>query len=183
MVYFAAQVRTGKEMDVARSIERRVDPSLAGAFSPTRVLQIRKGGKTKKEERPVFPGYVFISAPGDSLPTDAYWLIKRVDGFGRFLPSNADRKPLSGRDLGLLSHFMSFGRRADISKVSFDENDRIVVLEGPLKGLEGSIIKVDRRKGRVKVRLAMCADSFAVDLGAEFVERLSRGSDDQHGSA
>jgi len=183
MVYYAAQVRTGKENEVGNLIGRRVDPALAGAFVPTRVLSIRKGGTTKKEERPVFPGYVFISSPDETLPADAYWIIKRVDGFGRFLPSNIDRKPLFGRDLELLSHFISFGRRADISKVSFDENDRIVVLEGPLKGLEGSIIRVDRRKGRVKVRLAMCTDSFAVDLGAEFVERLPRGSDDQHGHA
>ena len=41
---------------------------------------------------------------------------------------------------------MPLDQKIGVSMVHFDENERIVVDEEPLKGLEGSIIKVDRRK-------------------------------------
>jgi len=76
---------------------------------------------------------------------------------------------------------MSFGKVADTSKVVFDENERIVVIEGPLKGLEGSIIKINKRKGRAKVSLDMCESSFLIDLSFEILDRSSKGSGSEHG--
>ncbi|MCX7031488.1 MAG: KOW motif-containing protein, partial [Spirochaetes bacterium] len=58
----------------------------------------------------------------------------------------------------------------DKSVVTFDENRRIRVVSGPLQGLEGSIVKVDRRKGRAKVRLDIYADAFEIDFGFEILE-------------
>jgi transcriptional antiterminator NusG len=63
-----------------------------------------------------------------------------------------------------------FGPVAGISKVYFDQNSRIVVVEGPLAGLEGNIIKVDKRKRRAKVKLDVYDDSFAIDLAFETLE-------------
>ncbi len=52
----------------------------------------------------------------------------------------------------------------------FDENKRIRIVAGPLKNLEGMIVRVDRRKGRARVRLALYEDSFEVDFGFEALE-------------
>ena len=54
--------------------------------------------------------------------------------------------------------------------MTFDENRRIRVVSGPLQGLEGRIVKVDRRKGRARVRLDIYADAFEIDLGFEILE-------------
>jgi transcriptional antiterminator NusG len=62
------------------------------------------------------------------------------------------------------------GPLAGKSKVVFDENSRIVVIEGPLSGLEGKIIKVDKRKGRAKIKLDLYDDSFSIDLAFEVLE-------------
>jgi transcriptional antiterminator NusG len=56
--------------------------------------------------------------------------------------------------------------------VYFNENSRIVVVEGPLMGLEGRIIKVDKRKGRAKIKLDMYEDSFTCDLAFEIIGAL-----------
>ena len=55
--------------------------------------------------------------------------------------------------------------------VHFDENERIVVNEGPLKGLEGSIIKVDRHKQRAKIQLDVHGSTYTLDQGL----KTSRG--------
>jgi len=56
--------------------------------------------------------------------------------------------------------------------VYFNEDSRIVVVEGPLMGLEGRIVKVDRRKGRAKIMLDLYNDSFSIDLAFEVIGAL-----------
>jgi transcriptional antiterminator NusG len=48
---------------------------------------------------------------------------------------------------------------------------RIRITAGPLKDMEGRITRVDRRKGRARVRLEMYADSFEVDFGFEALDK------------
>jgi transcriptional antiterminator NusG len=65
-------------------------------------------------------------------------------------------------------HFIrEVGPVAGKSKVYFDDNSRIVVISGPLSGLEGRIVKADKRKGRAKIKLDLYGDSFFIDLAFE----------------
>jgi len=145
---------------------------LFGMHFPRRRVNIRRRGVVLPSTAPVFPGYVFVEAEaGDVLAHQ--WLFRRTEGFFRFLKSNRDIKPLAGRDLELVMHFIKrAGPVAGISRVRFDEDSRIAVMEGPLKGLEGRIVKVDKRKKRAKVMLSLYDDSFAIDLGFEVMESL-----------
>ncbi len=173
MQYYTIHVLTSCEDDFAR----RLQPVLGRGrlVVPKKMMPIRRRGKTTQELSPVFPGYVFIESESILAELDAYWTIRRTPGFVRFLRESSSPSPLSPRDVLLLRHFISFGEYADTSKVTFDENDRIVVLEGPLKGLEGHIAKVNRRKGRAKVLLDMYGEQFPIDLGFEVVERVKDG--------
>jgi transcriptional antiterminator NusG len=63
--------------------------------------------------------------------------------------------------------------------VYFDRNSRIVVLEGPLMGLEGKIIKVDKRKGRAKIKLDLYDNSFSCDLAFEVIGTLENQGPDR----
>lgn len=180
MDYYAVQVWTGHESDYAEGLAK--DTRFHTSVSvPKRAMQIRKLGKIKKEERPVFPGYVFIPTGEGPLDPDLRWVLRSSKYFVRLLPTTKDPKPIQEKDRRILAHFMSFGKVADTSKVVFDENERIVVLEGPLKGLEGSIIKINKRKGRAKVSLDMCEASFLIDLSFEILDRTAKGSGNEHG--
>ena len=57
------------------------------------------------------------------------------------------------------------------SAVRFDVDNRIRVLSGALEGFEGNIIKVDRRKGRARVRLDLYEKSFEIDFGFQDMEK------------
>lgn len=175
MRYFAIQVRTGNEqkyIDLFKSIHSEFDIDLL--FLRRRMLETRKGKKLWKL-CPLFPGYVFVET--DLENTDALKQIllgralRRTEGFFRFLSPTRSLKELSGNDLKIVQHFLSFGKVADRSKVYFDENQRIVVASGPLKGLEGQIVKVDKRKGRAKIKLDLYKDSFAIDLAFEVIHK------------
>jgi len=170
MLYYALQVKTRSEEKFVR-LFRAMHPGIALAIHfPRRRLDVRRGGKIRQATAAVFPGYVFVEAESAGEILDSQWDFRHTDGFFRFLRSNQDIAPLAGRDLDLALHFIKkAGPVAGKSKAYFDENSRIVVLEGPLMGLEGRILKVDRRKGRAKVRLDLYGDSFAIDLSFEAV--------------
>jgi transcriptional antiterminator NusG len=166
MLYFAMQVRTGKESQFIECARRR-NPE-ASLLWPRRRLRIRKGGEWRDSLAPLFPGYLFLRT--DNSEDIAWRPLRNLPDFIRFLPSNDRITPLDGRDQSTLTHFLAFGEVVDRSVVTFDENRRIRVVGGPLQGLEGRIVKVDRRKGRARVRLDIYADAFEIDFGFEILE-------------
>nr|WP_303933877.1 antiterminator LoaP [Treponema denticola] len=165
------QVSTGKEKNFIEDAEfkNKFDELSYSIVFPQRILKIRKAGKVTEKQLPVFAGYLFIGT--DKISKDLYQHIRRCKGFYRFLPNNQDPKSLEGRDLEILNQFISFGGLAKISQVVFDENDRIKVIEGPLSGLEGYIVRVNKRKGRATVCLDMCQTAFSIDLGFEILNK------------
>jgi transcriptional antiterminator NusG len=142
-------------------------------YFPQKRLDIKRGGRIKQSTSAVYPGYIFIEADNDGQLLSHLWAFRRTKGFYRFLLSNQEIIPLADRDLRLVLHFIkNTGPVAGRSKVYFDENSRIIVMEGPLLGLEGRIIKVNKRKGRAKIKLDLYDDSFSIDLAFEVIGHL-----------
>jgi len=173
--YYAIQVRTRSEEKFIRLFTAlHPDVGLPLHF-PKRRMEIRRKGVARPSTSAVFPGYVFLEADAEDVLIHQ-WLFRRTEGFFRFLRSNQNIKPLAGRDLELVLHFVKrVGPIAGLSRVRFDENSRIEVMDGPLAGLEGRIIKVDKRKKRAKVRLDLYDDFFTVDLAFEVMGSLGGG--------
>jgi transcriptional antiterminator NusG len=179
MKYYAIQVITGSEEKFIKLYNSTHSDLPLPIYHLQRELKERHDGKTVQKTLSLFPGYLFIAcddAPklGESATGGGveqyHWALRRTDGFIRFLRSNQDIVSLEGRDLEIVLHFiLKTGSVAGISKVFFNESERIVVSEGPLKGLEGKIIKVDKRKGRAKIKLDLYGDAYVVDLGFEII--------------
>lgn len=167
MNIYVAHVRTGGEATFLAQARQTVELETVEFLWPRRKLTIRRAGRRKETLAPVFPGYVFVKAK--EISTNVFVHLKQIPSFFRFLESNENIRPLSGRDYELVSHFLRFGEVVGKSEVTFDENSRIQVLEGPLVGLEGSIVAVDRRKRRAKVKLDLYSNSFLVDFGFEII--------------
>ncbi len=171
MKYFAIQVQTTKEDTYIKVLSQKLAfrTEKQNFIFLKRCLPIRKKGIETKETKPIFPGYIFVKA--DEIDCELYAIMKSTQYFVRFLPENTHIIHLENRDLTLLEHFLRLGGVAKISQVIFDENQRILVKGGPLKGLEGSIIKVDKRKKRAKVALDFANTQFAIDLAFEVIEK------------
>jgi len=170
--YYAIQVKTRSEKKFIRLFKSQNPQITLPLHFPQRTLDIRKNGKVKTSTYAVFPGYIFIEAANDDEILTCQWEFRRTEGFYRFLKSNREITPLSSRDLELVLHFINYSGGAPVgrSKVCFDENSRIIVVEGPMSGLEGRIIKVDKRKGRAKIKLDLYDDSITVDLAFEILQ-------------
>jgi len=170
MNYYAIQVKTRSELKFIQLFRAQHPENTLPVHFLQRQLEIRKGGNKKKSNLAIFPGYLFIEAANDAEIKACQWDFRRTEGFYRFLKSNLDISPLANRDLEIVYHFINNANPAGRSKVYFNEESRIVVAEGPMAGLEGRIIKVDRRKGRAKIKLDLYDDSFTIDLAFEVLQ-------------
>lgn len=162
MPVFAAHIESGKEERIVQDINRLLGSSLE-AFCPLRELVVRKKGKEQKKDVPLFSGYLFINSV-DFNP-EKLGLIRRISGFYRVLPSNRDVQPLPPADIEVIQSLFNKHYKAPMSKAYFDENQRIRIIEGPLKGKEGLIVKVDKRKGRAKIKVNAFNSEHFIDLG------------------
>lgn len=159
--YYCIMVKTGSEEKFKNAAAEKL--ALQGDNSKfyffKKKMRARKGPDF---EEPLFPGYIFMET--GKLERSSVEVLKTVNGFYHFLFDNAAPQKLQGNDLEYFSVFRKSGEMLGISKAKFDENQRIVIVEGPLKGFEGKIIRVNRRCKRVTVEIDMFGYNKKVDL-------------------
>ncbi len=168
MNFYVIRVKPRGEKSFAQLCQKLIPEELKVHF-PRRRLTERKQGVTKKVESPLFPGYVFLEIP-ETMTPELYHRLRKVPGYFHILKPSGELKELKGHDLELVKHFLQFGQVMEASKVVFDENQRIRVLSGPMSGLEGKIVSVDRRKGRAKIILDFDRNQFTINLAFEVLE-------------
>ena len=159
-------LRTGAEEKFKSDAERK----LVELSIPSNFYFFKKVLKTSKGEfyqTPLFPGYVFLEI--ENLSFELINIFKTIDGFYHFLFENSNVQRLTGKDLEYFNNFKQFGDVLNPSKAYFDKNQRIVIVEGPLSGLSGNIIRVNRRQKRVTVCIGLYGSAKTVDLMYEEV--------------
>jgi len=166
MHYFALHIKTGSEEKIRKSIEEMIHNDLR-VFCPMRELMIRKKGKSTRQLKPMFGGYIFVEA--EEISASTLSILKKIPDFFQVLPSNKDIKPVRKEEMEFLRSLFTGNQIAALSVAKFDENDRIQIISGPLKGKEGLIVKVDRRKGRAKIQINAFDREHYVDLGFELI--------------
>ena len=163
--WYVVQSFSGKEEDAKKRIET-VLPEQISVFLPKRILKIRRAGKNITEERSLYPGYFFVQGDLDSETAKNIKLQKNVV---RILGNGYEPQPLSKDDVNFLLNLTKGEEKVGISK-AIVEDKKVKIIDGPLKGIEGCIKKVDKRKGRAKVLIPIMNRKVIVDLCFEMIE-------------
>ena len=119
-------------------------------------------------EAPLFPGYVFFEV--DSLTPQFFESLRSINGFCRILYDNQHPTQINGQSLEELKLFIKNGEHWGISKVLFVPGQKIKAVSGPLVGLEGQIVAVNRKKKQITVQSSLTQDGKRFDLLYEDVE-------------
>ena len=173
MAFYVIRVAPRQEENFLKRSTRLCGDGVSLVF-PRRKMEHLKGGKRTWAEVALFPGYVFLSV--EELDAELYGRIRAVPGFNQFLRQGNAISEVRGKDLELLSHFLKFGEVTPSSRVVFDDDQRIRVLSGPMQGLEGQIVHVDKRKRRAKIRLDFDHGTFTVTLAFELMETAPKAA-------
>lgn len=161
MDYYCVMVKTGEEEAFKNAAEKELTPSYPECkfYSFQRKLRTNQG---KYFDVPLFPGYAFFSI--DQLSPEFIEDIKKVKGFYKILYDNNNPVKLYGSALEEMQLFIRNGQQWGISKVQFLPGKKIRAVSGPLVGLEGKIIAVNKKKKRVTVQSTLLEDGKRFDL-------------------
>lgn len=162
--YGCAFCVTGKEEMFARNIE-----TACPGMRATPVRQIKRktvGGCTSLVVRIAFPGYVFLEA--DSAG-ELISQLPRENLKALLVTPNSGWK-LSGDDERYAKWIFSLGGLISLSK-AYMEGERVRIISGPLKDLEGHIVRIDKRNRNGQIMLTFNNRTITAWLGYEMIEK------------
>ena len=122
-------------------------------------------GEWQKGIYPLFPGYVIFETEDID---DLFFRLKKVPELTKivrtgelFTPLYPEEEYMLGR-LGGEDHILS-------ASIGFRDGDSVKVFEGPLKGLEGNIIKVQRHKSIAVIEAMFLGEKRQIPVALELV--------------
>jgi len=165
MAWYVIHVRTGSEDAVCAAIRKQAIQACYGApfelFVPKRKLWEKKQGVAIEVIRKMFPGYVLIQTEDIG---ELVKLAKKSKSVFRCLESEGEFQEVNPAEIYTVLQLANAEGEIGLSEAVI-EHGQIMVLNGPLKGQEGLIKKVDRHKRRAKVLFWFSGREYVVELG------------------
>lgn len=166
--WYVIFTRAGHEQNVRKLIEQSFSKEEIKLLVPKRKIIERKKGQRVEKIKLLFPGYVFIHT---NMSDEVYYRIRNVLDFAVFLKDGFRPAHVKEDDMRVILSLTGYSDLIGFSK-GINIGGRVKIIDGPLKGYEGLIESIDKRKGRAKVRLKVAGDLKVVDLGIYIVENI-----------
>lgn len=181
MKWYALFVKTGKEEEVKQSIQRYFEDIPCKCYVPKRVVPEKKNGQFLDIVKTMFPGYVLLQT---KMNFSIYYNIMKLPNIHSFLNYSNNKdiqndqsymdeevffQHIPEEEISQLQPFISY--ESDIMDYSIFgfKNEKLLILSGPLVGMEGRIKKIDKRKRRAKLSVNFMGREKMVDVGFETV--------------
>ena len=166
MKWYALHVLTNSEIDIKNYLMKKGYKSLV----PRRQLRERRKGIWVTAEKTLFPGYVFVYS---AMDVNEYYMISGISGVVTILRGASNYpEPLSVDEALQLQKLTQESDLVGMSDIIIESGNMVKVINGPLFGYEGSIIKVDRRRQRAKVRFTIVGKETEVELGINVLDKI-----------
>ena len=163
--WYVLQVSPGKEKFIKELIDREFNHEIQTLVF-TREISHKKGPKYVTLITPIFPGYIFIKdniqEVADMLRRSLHDIFFKAVSFG-----NGPAKVVKEEMQLLLLHSDATGRFT--MSYGFREGEKIIITQGPLKNIHGSILFVNEKKRKAKVRLMLFKKEMEISLGVELL--------------
>lgn len=153
---------TGRERCVIRQIEQLEDHA---ALCP--VVERNEFIRHREEAhlQALFPGYVFVYAWGGLRRQE----ILRIPSVIRFLENGSEGPALRGEDARFANYLFEHGGIIGRSR-AVREGDRIRVVDGPMRDLNGTITRVNKQRRRATVEFVFDGVVRSVTMAFDWVQ-------------
>jgi len=163
--WYAIHSRSRHEDVVLNGLKKK----LIEAFLPKMQVMSRRKDRRKTILIPILPGYVFVHS---DLNLNQYWDIIKTYGVVRIL--GIQGKPVSVKDEEIASLKTLDGTDRTVRNQAYmKEGDRIMIMEGPLKGLTGFYLRHKGKVDKVVISIELLQRSLVVEVEDLIVEKIS----------
>lgn len=174
--WYVVQVTVGREQQMCELIERVVletnakleergtpiEDLLIECFSPHYLTRRKRDGEWHDEQKNLLPGYV-VAVTGN--PWELGRLLWSVREFTRIVTVGETFVPLQENEKAWIEDWTRKGERTIPMSIAYKQGDAVVVTEGPLKGREGMITKINRRKCLAFIELVVNGKRVTTAVG------------------
>jgi transcription antitermination factor NusG len=155
--WYAAWTRSHCERAVAQQLSARGFET----FLPEIATWSRRGGGAHLIQAPMFPGYLFVRT---AIDKQRYVEMLKARGLVRVLGDGWDRlTPVAAADIDAIQRVVD-AKLPVLPHAHVTCGDRVVVVTGPLAGVEGIFVQHHPQKGRLVVSVDLLGRSVAVEI-------------------
>ena len=167
-MWYVIWVESGKEHKVRGMIESQVPAETYDRIViPEKRIQKKFKGEWKEVQSVLFPGYLFVVAEDITEFTSA---LNAVPEFTKMLNMDNEIAAIYPEEEAVLKRLVDADEIVKISE-GIIENDKIIVLDGPLKDMEGTIKRINRHKRVALIQMELFERVMQVEVGLEIVEK------------
>ena len=185
--WYVIHVTTGNEQKMCEQIERvareanarleaagepQIDDLLVECFSPHYLTRRKRDGEWHDEQKNLLPGYVV------AVTADPWELGRHLYGaydYARMVKMGETFVPLREDERTWIEDWTRKGERTIPISIAYKQGDAVVVTEGPLKGREGMITKINRRKCLAFIELEVNGKHVTTAVGLAVLPDVKRG--------
>lgn len=173
MYWYVLFVRTGREYKVEKFLKERLDANIFMPFIPLHEKIFKTAGTVKKELKPLFPSYVFIESeiPGQEfikMTRRIFYSSRDIVSLLRYSDTEVEMKESERQILLNLSN----KDYCIESSIGIIEGDRIYIIDGPLKGKESIVKKINRHKRQALVEIEFMNELRLLSLSLEIMKKI-----------
>jgi len=172
--WYLVHTYSGKEQKVVTELKERI----AGYGLEDRILDVLlpidyysmvdKRGKRKIKPVKVFPGYILVRMIMDD---EAWYVVRNTPGVLGFVGPTGKPTPISEEEIKKIVEGRITEEKAK-EKLHFDINDRVRILVGPFKNMEGVVESINEAKGTARVVLKMFGREMPVEIQSEYIQKV-----------
>jgi transcription antitermination factor NusG len=157
--WFALFVRTKYERTIGQTL---IDKGYE-TYVPSRVVERKWADRIKTAHVPFFPNYVFCRFdPSNRLPIVSTPEVYSVVSAGR------NPTPIPDEEISAIQRLVSAGTNVMAADTMYHAGERVVVVSGPLSGLQGTVVRV-KNDCRLVVMVTLLQRGVATEISRDIV--------------
>ncbi len=166
-LWYVVTTYSGHEESVKEKLEMRTesmgmqDHIFRVIIPETTEIEIKDGIKKEKKKK-MFPSYVLVEM---IMSDEAWYIVRNTPGVTGFIGSSgkgAKPTPLLPQEIDHILVQMGMSRMDIESELAV--NDPIVIVDGPFKGMEGTINAIDLENNRITVMIDLFGQETSVEV-------------------
>ena len=166
-LWYVVTTYSGHEESVKEKLEMRTesmgmqDHIFRVIIPETTEIEIKDGVKKEKKKK-MFPSYVLVEM---IMSDEAWYIVRNTPGVTGFIGSSgkgAKPTPLLPQEIDHILVQMGMSRMDIESELA--ANDKVVIVDGPFKGMEGTVSTIDLENNRITVMIDLVRQETSVEV-------------------
>ncbi len=170
--WYVVHTYSGYEDQVAESLKQRRDTldmqdKIFDVIVPKEKQIEIKGGKRKKVEKKIFPGYIMVKM---IMTKNSWYVVRNTQNVTGFIGTGTDPVPINEDEVNIILKRM--GVEEPKYKIDLSIGDPVKINDGPFKDMEAIVNEVDQEKGKLKVLVNIFGRETPVEVDFLQVKKI-----------